>query len=172
MNHLKIYLFIISLISFSLFSCNSDNNDSDMNKVSGTITLTGEETSEIGTSLKVGNILEGAEQTGTSLSVTLLHENVKIVDGQITPSNPANTFVIVVAKFSTQSVATKTVSMAINVNGDEYKFACTTPKTGNFTECGSGFDVDQNGNKVTFNDTTVINTDTGKILTMNGVITW
>ena len=62
--------------------------------------------------------------------------------------------------------------MGIVVDGNEYQFACTTPNTGIFIECGTGLEVDQTGNKVTFNNTTVVNTDTDKILTLNSIITW
>ena len=173
MNLLKNTLILFTLIS--MLSCSSDSNDSsdESDNASGTITLSGDETSFLGTSLKVGKIIEGAEQTGTSLSITLLHENIELEDGEIVFSESlSDTFVIVVAEFSAASVATKTVSMSIVVNGEDYQFACTTPKVGDFTECGSGFVVDQSGNKVVFSNTTVINVDSDKILTLNGVITW
>ncbi len=174
MKNLKNYLLILSLII--LTNCSNEDNESDnvTNNVQGTITLSGKETSEVGTSLKVENILVGGSQTGTSKSVTLLHKNVTIENGELNFTDPKNTFVIVATEFdsSDNSSVTKAISMAINVNGEEYKFACSTPEIGSFVSCGDNFKVDKNGKKVTFNNTTVVNTKSDEILTMNGTITW
>ncbi|ALJ03802.1 hypothetical protein APS56_00940 [Pseudalgibacter alginicilyticus] len=171
MKNLKNYFFTIVLVA--LISCSSDNNsDESTNNASGIITLSGEEASELGGTLEVGNIIEGAVQTGTSQSVTLLHKNINTDNGEIIPTDPANTFIIVTAQFSSNASVTKTVSMSININGTEYKFACSSPEVGTFTECGENFEVRQSEKKVIFDNTTVVNTKTDKILTMNGTITW
>jgi len=171
MTFLKNYFILFSIITF--LSCSNENND-DITNAKGTITLSGEETSEIGTSLKVENILVASAQTGTTKSVTLLHKNIKVEDGELNFTDPENTFIIVTAQFDSadNADATKTISMAININGEEYKFACSTPEVGTFVNCGDNFSVDQEGEKVIFNNTTVVNTKSGKILTMNGTITW
>lgn len=171
MKYLKDYFFIL-LITSILFNCSSDNSDNKSYDVKGTITLSGEEATELGGSLEVGNIIEGAAQTGTSHSVTLLDKNVNTQGGEINPTDPLNTFIIVTAQFENNSSATKTISMAINVNGKEYKYACISPNTGTFTGCGNNFEVNQTEKKVIFNNTTVINTVNDKILTLNGVVTW
>ncbi|MCK0157560.1 hypothetical protein MWU65_10245 [Cellulophaga sp. F20128] len=173
MNYLK-HLFILFSIITSI-SCSSDNNDSDnTSRAKGTITLSGEETSAVGTSLKVENIVVGSAQTGTAKSVTLLHKNIKVENGELNFTDPDNTFIIVTAQFENtdNSDAARTISMAINVNGEEYKFACSTPEVGTFVNCGDNFNVNQSGKIITFNNTTVINTKSGKILTMNGSISW
>ncbi|WP_372752841.1 hypothetical protein [Mariniflexile sp.] len=176
MKKINSLLFLVTLIIIT--SC-SDNggNDSDNGAVFGTIQLSGPDTAAIGTSLKVGNIdIDGLDTTGTSKSVTLLDENTNIEDGELVPTNFSNAFVIVAVQFSAEDMADgeKAISMAILKNGEEFRYVCTTPsETSSFdTDCGTGFSVDKTNKKVTFQNTTVINTDTGTILTMNGVVTW
>lgn len=143
MKHLK-HTFLLLMLGSVLLNCSNDSDSDDSpNLVSGTITLSGDEAAELGGSLTVGNIIEGAAQTGTSQSVTLVDENVKVTNGEITPTDPANTFIIVTAQFESDASVTKTVSMAINVDGKTYQFACSSPKIGDFTECGDNFEVNQ-----------------------------
>ncbi|SFD04635.1 hypothetical protein SAMN04487987_103161 [Algibacter pectinivorans] len=168
---------LCAVVSLSLMGCSSDS-DGDSGNAKGSITLSGEETSVVGTSLTVGNILEGAYQTGTTKSVTLTHKSIDIEDGEINPTTASlvNSFIIVTAQFDDEdnAAATKAISMIIIKNGEEYRFVCASDYNGGSDEldCGSGFNVDQENNQVTFDDTTVENTETGKVLTLNGVVTW
>ncbi|WP_139205220.1 hypothetical protein [Algibacter pectinivorans] len=177
MNVFKKCLMLCAVVSLSLMGCSSDS-DGDSGNAKGSITLSGEETSVVGTSLTVGNILEGAYQTGTTKSVTLTHKSIDIEDGEINPTTASlvNSFIIVTAQFDDEdnAAATKAISMIIIKNGEEYRFVCASDYNGGSDEldCGSGFNVDQENNQVTFDDTTVENTETGKVLTLNGVVTW
>ncbi|XMO86447.1 hypothetical protein AAFN75_16800 [Algibacter sp. AS12] len=178
MNVLKKSLILCALVSLTFMGCSSDA-DGDSGNAKGTITLSGEETAIFGTSLTVGNIAEGAYQTGTSKSVTLTHKSIEIdEDGEINPTTASftNSFIIVTAQFDDENnaAATKAISMVIVKNGEEYRFVCASDYNGGSDEldCGTGFNVDQDNNEVIFDDTTVENTETGKILTMNGTVTW
>tara|TARA_R110002050_G_scaffold275455_1_gene420223 strand:+ start:29881 stop:30405 length:525 start_codon:yes stop_codon:yes gene_type:complete len=174
MTLLKNYFFILSLTSMLFLNC-SKSDDNSNTAAKGTITLSGEETSIFGTSLVVANILEGAYQTGTEASVTLLHKNINIdTDGEIapTPTSLTESFIIVTAQFDSDDSADveKAISMIIIKNSEEYRFTCTS--TASNDDCGDGFQVNQADRQVIFNNTTVVNTESEKILTMNGTITW
>lgn len=165
------------LVITCLVSCseNGDNN-SESNDVSGTIQLSGADTSAVGTTLKVGNINEdGLDTTGTTKSVTLSDENTAIVDGEVQSTNFENAFIIVASEFTLEdsSSAQKVISMTIVSNSTEYRYGCLTPSNSSgFIDCGVGLKVDKEKKEVVFKDTTVENTDTGAILTLNGTITW
>ncbi len=166
-------------ILLMIFSC-SDNNgngsdDDFSNEVQGTITLSGEETSELGTSLTIGNIeIANATLTGTDKSVILLSENISVVDDELVYDDDQNGFVIVGADFSTggSSDIDKSISMVIVKNGDEFRHACASPNQNFFTACGDGFGIDFETKEVTFQNTTVINTEDDAILILDGTITW
>lgn len=167
-----------SLFTFLMFvNCSSDdsNEPEGSGEAQGTIQLSGEDTGVLGTSLTVANIaVANAALTGTDKSVILLSDNITVVDNELVYSDEQNGFVIVVADFSTGGSPNinKTISMTIVRNGEEYLHACSSPYQGFFTACGDGFQIDFEAKKVTFEDTTVINTDDDKILTMDGTITW
>lgn len=159
--------------------CGSDDgaaqeNGGD-NQVSGTITLSGAETSELGTSLTVVNIeVANASLTGTDKSVILLSEHISVVNDELVYGDDQNGFVIVAADFSTGGSPSidKSISMTIVKNGVEYRHACSSPYQNFFTACGDGFGIDFDGKSVTFDGTTVINTEDDTILTMDGTINW
>ncbi|MEP3837640.1 MAG: hypothetical protein ABJM36_08330 [Algibacter sp.] len=178
MKTLKNALILFAFASLFLLGCSSES-DGDSGNAKGIIALSGDETDLFGTSLTVSNILEGAYQTGTSKSVTLTHKSIEIdQDGEITPTTAslANSFIIVTAQFDDEdnASATKSISMIIIKNGEEYRFVCVSDYNGGADEvdCGTGFEVDQKNNKVIFKNTTVKNTVTDKILTMNGAVSW
>ncbi len=172
----KLNSFLIVLMMLYIVSCSSDDNDSDNNKVSGTIQLSGPDTSFLGNSLQVGNIdVDGLDTTGTSRSVTLLDVNTTIEGGKLIHTDFSNAFVIVVTQFTEEDNTDieKGISMAIVKNGEDNKYACLTPvANSNFTACGAGFNMNKAKKEIVFDNTTVINTDSGTILTMNGTITW
>lgn len=175
----KIQLLVLTILSLCYLSCSSsDDNDNSKTNVLGTIQLSGDDTAMVGTSLTVGNInLDGLTSTGTTKSVTLLDENTTINGNEVNSNNGAtNGFVIVATQFNTEDNAAvdKVISMVIVKNSTEYRYVCSTPPTTSAydTDCGSGFSVDKTKKEVVFNNTTVINTTSGKILTMNGTITW
>ena len=167
---------LLVFMMLSIVSCSSSDNDSDSNNVSGTIQLSGSDTSFLGNSLQVGNIdVDGLDTTGTSKSVTLLDKNTTIEDGELVPTDFSNAFVIVVTQFTEEdnTDVEKGISMAILKNGEDNKYACLTPvANSNFTACGAGFNMNKSKKEIVFDNTTVINTESGTILTMNGTITW
>jgi len=168
-------LLIVTLIC--LISCSDGGDkDSENNDVFGTIQLSGEDTATIGSSLKVGNInLDGLDTTGTTKSVTLSDENTSIVGGEVESTNFSNAFIIVASEFTLEdnTTAQKVISMTIVSNSTEFRYGCLTPSNSSgFIDCGTGLKVDKDKKEVVFKNTTVENTETGTILTMNGTITW
>ncbi len=173
MNNLfKTHLFFFLLI----IGCSNSNNQSNDNDAKGTILLSGEDTSEIGTTLIVGHITEGrADLTGIEDSIIIVEKGTTISKdpAPYPPGDPRNVavfnrkdpnngFVIVVKDVS--------ISMSIIVEGVPYTYACES-EFNIFTNCGS-LDINLIENKVVFDNSTVENTDTGAILTLNGTITW
>ena len=175
---LKLNTITIALFTFCIISCSSsDDSNSGNNNVFGTIELSGADTASVGTTLVVGNIEANAfNTTGTSSSVVLLDENTTIENDELVSTDFANAFIIVAAQFSSEdnAAADKTISMTILKNGEEFRYVCSTPPTSTIdnTDCGLGYSVDKIAKRVTFNDTTVINVDSGSILTMNGIINY
>lgn len=179
---MKTILNILKVVVVTLFvmgcSSSDDNSDSaDDNTVFGTIQLSGDDTAVLGNSLTVANIdPNGLTTTGTSSAVVLLDENTTVENGELVPTNFMNAFVIVVAQFSTDDNAAveKTISMTIVKNGEEFRYVCSTPPTSaaDDTNCGTDFSVDKVAKQIVFDDTTVINVDSGTILTMDGTINY
>lgn len=167
---------ILFLIILFFFNCSSNDSNSDKNTVFGTIQLSGPDTSSIGTTLEVGIInIDGLDTTGTTNSVTLSDKNTIIVDSDIDTTNFSNAFIIVASEFTLDdnTNAQKAISMTIISNGVEYRYSCLTPSNNSeFVDCGTGLKVDKTKKEVVFKNTTVINTDSGNILTINGIITW
>lgn len=167
----------IALIALFMVGCSSGDDSSDTNSVFGTIQLSGSDTSEVGTSLVVGNIDEDAlDTTGTTSSVVLSDENTTFNNGEPSIGDFLNAFVIVAAEFTVNDNADvqKAISMTILKNGEEFSYVCSTPPTtsADNTDCGSSFSVDKTAKQVVFSNTTVINVDSGAILTMNGAINY
>jgi hypothetical protein len=166
------FLFFILVIGCS----NSDNNINNDNDAKGTIQLSGVDTSEVGTALVVGDIAEGrSDLTGNEDSIIIVEKgttisktpapfppgdprNIEIFEG----NDPNNGFVIVVGADS--------ISMSIVVNGTPFRYACVSGFN-TFIDCDS-VDLNLNENKIVFNNSTVENTETGAILTLNGTLTW
>ncbi len=169
---------LLSAMFFLLFSCdnnNEDDNEDTQTTVQGTIRLSGNETQVLGTSLTVGNLEVGnVALSGTNKSVILMSENIAVVDNELVYENDQNGFVIVAADFSTGGSPNidKSISMTIVKDGEEYRHACTSPYQNFFIACGDGYEVDFEAKTITLEETTVINTDTNVILTLDGTITW
>ncbi|WP_339918420.1 hypothetical protein [Yeosuana marina] len=155
---------------------NGGASTTNSNNAKGTIHLTGDDTLNVGTTLIVGDIAEGrADLTGTEDSIIIVDEGTTISNDPahfppgdprnvevFNRSDPDNGFVIVIKDGA--------VSISIVVQGILYTHACDS-EFNVFTNCGS-LDLILNENKVIFTDTTVENTDTGAILTLNGTVTW
>lgn len=169
---------LLSAMFFLLFSCdnnNEDDNEDTLTTAQGTIRLSGNETQVLGTNLTVGNLEVGnVALSGTNKSVILMSENIAVVDNELVYENDQNGFVIVAADFSTGGSPNidKSISMTIVKDGEEYRHACTSPYQNFFIACGDGYEVDFEAKTITLEETTVINTDTNVILTLDGTITW
>ena len=167
----------IALFALLIFSCSSNDDSNSNSQVFGTIQLSGSDTSSVGNTLVVGNIdTEAFNTTGTYSSVVLMDENTTIENGELVLTDFSNGFVMVAARFHDEddAIVDQAISMTILSNGEEFRYGCTTPPT-NATDnidCGTGLIVDKIGKRVVFDDTTVINLDSGAILTMNGTINY
>ncbi|WP_194534121.1 hypothetical protein [Zobellia nedashkovskayae] len=160
-------------------ACNNDSTNeegsSDNLNASGTIQLSGDETSDIGSSLKIGNIATGrSDLTGNSKTIIITDDKTKIDENGPIPSDLQNNFIIIGLDLgeSSTSDASKSLSMNITIDGTEYKHACASPNFGSFIDCGSNYSIDFDKKEVIFSETTVINTKTNAILTMNGTVLW
>ncbi|WP_400073925.1 hypothetical protein [Zobellia russellii] len=142
----------------------------------GTIELSGDETSDVGTELVVGHIAVGrADLTGTEKSVILTDENTPITEEGPEPKNLDKGFVLIGGddlNAGGTTSAEKDISMVIFIDGGEYRFGCSVPSSGNFIDCGADYNIDFDKKEMVFNETTVVNTETKVTLTMNGTITW
>ena len=171
------YTLKLMLIALLILGCSSNDDSSNNHTVYGSIQLSGSDTSSLGNTLSVGNIdADALDTTGTSSSVVLSDENTSFVNGEPNIGDLLNGFVIVAAEFSTSGNADvqKAISMTILKNGEEFSYVCSTPATSaaDNTDCGTGFSVDKDAKVVVFDNTTVINVDTGTILTMDGTINY
>ncbi|MGP1992802.1 hypothetical protein D9V96_013045 [Zobellia laminariae] len=142
----------------------------------GTIELSGDETSDVGTELVVGHIAVGrADLTGTDKSVILTDENTEITEEGPEPKNLDKGFILIGGDDLNANGTTsseKDISMVIYIDGEEYRFGCAVPNSGNFIDCGADYNIDFDKKEIVFKETTVVNTDTEVTLTMNGTITW
>lgn len=142
----------------------------------GTIELSGDETSDVGTELVVGHIAVGrADLTGTDKSVILTDENTEITEEGPEPKNLDKGFILIGGDDLNANGTTsseKDISMVIFIDGEEYRFGCAVPNSGNFIDCGADYNIDFDKKEIVFKETTVVNTDTEVTLTMNGTITW
>ncbi|MGJ8738220.1 hypothetical protein [Zobellia laminariae] len=142
----------------------------------GTIELSGDETSDVGTELVVGHIAVGrADLTGTDKSVILTDENTEITEEGPEPKNLDKGFILIGGDDLNADGTTsseKDISMVIFIDGEEYRFGCAVPNSGNFIDCGADYNIDFDKKEIVFKETTVVNTDTEVTLTMNGTITW
>jgi len=173
----KLNIFKIALITLLIISCSSSDDSNSDNQIYGTLQLSGPDTASVGNSLVVGNVGANAlSTTGTSSSVILADENTTIDNGVPNPTDFSNAFIIVAAQFDDDDNAAvdKTISMTILKNSEEFDYVCSTPVISavDNTDCGTGFSVDKIAKEVIFNDTAVINTDSGAILTINGTINY
>ena len=176
-------LFMLLVFTLSITGCgggggnnNNDNSTNTSGNASGVITLSGDDTSIVGTQLDTGYV-------GSSLAAEFQPDYITIVDKAssvtFTPPNvlipniadPSNGFVMVIMDDSPGS-GIKGISMSIIVGGTKLDYACTTP-VATYIECGiNSIDLDIANKTVIFDNATVTNTDTGTILTIDGTLTW
>tara|TARA_R110002110_G_scaffold330339_1_gene541592 strand:- start:6774 stop:7619 length:846 start_codon:yes stop_codon:yes gene_type:complete len=141
-----------------------------------TLTLEGNDTVQVGTSLVTGDLAYGrSDLTGTAESLIIVADGTTISADPapyppgdprntevFTSTDPNNTFVMVVADGN--------ISLSIVRNALAYRYACDS-RFAVFMNCG-GLDFNVSSRTVTFNDATAENTDTGSVLTINGAVAW
>lgn len=141
----------------------------------GTIQLSGDETADVGTTLTVGHIAVGREDlTGTTKSVILTDVNTPITEEGPAPPNLKNGFILIggddLDTLSSDG-ALKDISMIIFIDDLEYRFACSVPAD-TFIDCGEDYDIDFENKTMVFDSTIVANTETQKVLVLDGNISW
>lgn len=173
---------ILTMLSVMFLSINCDNDNSSEEEIAstdarGVITLSGEDTTEIGTQLEVGNINYGRKDlTGLDETIIIVPKGAKIsedapdlplndpnyVESIISFEDIENTFVIVLGQ--------ELISMVIVVNGIERRYICDSLFETSIA-CGSVV-LDAEAKKSVLSNVTVKNVETGTILTMNGTVNW
>ncbi|WP_194526407.1 hypothetical protein [Zobellia roscoffensis] len=153
-----------------------DDDDEETSDSFGTITLSGDETSDVGTTLVVGHLKAGLTQlTGNERTVIITDENTPISEEEgPEPNDVGNNFIIVGLDLGDKATqdAERGLSINISVDGTDYKYACAIPIVSGFINCGEDFHIDFEKKEIIFSETKVINTKTESVLTMDGTITW
>ena len=130
-----------------------------------TLTLSGDDTAQIGTTLRTGDIKYGRRDlTGVLESIIIVDEGSMIPDEGtstelIIHDDINNLFVISASDFG--------ISMSVVRNLTTYSYTCV--RAGTSDNC-STLDFDTANRTVTFTDTTVENTSTSSVLTINGMV--
>ena len=171
----KLSTILIALLFFS--ACTTDSGLQNDTSAEGEILLNGEDTATVGTSLKVGAIAYGRKDlTGIEAAIVIAPLGSTILEDSptLSPNDPGyvtsiinfkdaeNAFVIVAAQ--------GLISMVIVTNGIERRYVCDSKYNTSVT-CGS-ITLDVQNKTVIFNNSTVKNTDTHTILTLNGALNW
>jgi hypothetical protein len=146
----------------------------------GEVTLTGDDTSVVGTTLDTGYIASSLKDAAQPDYIIIVDKNSSVViensmAPEITLADPENGFVINVSDDTPGASGMKFISMGIVVDGTEFSYTCYTPNAPSWSvDCGGldSIDLDIPGRTVSFTDTTVINTVSATILTLNGTLTW
>lgn len=167
---------LIALLFMS--ACTAETNEkTPIISGEGIISLTGDDTASVGNSLKVGAMAYGRKDlTGTEESIIIAPEESIISEDSptLSPSDPEYVSSIINFKDDKNAfviVATKElVSIVIVTNGIKRRYVCDS-KFNTSVNCGA-ITIDPKTKKVIFYDTTVKNTNTGTLLTLNGTLTW
>jgi hypothetical protein len=157
-----------------------DVDDDNAGNTTGELTLSGDDTSVVGTTLDTGFIASSlADEVQPDYIIIVDRESTVVIENSLAPhvelADLDNGFVINVSDDTAGQSGTKFISMSIVVDGTEFKYTCITPSAQAWTiDCGGleSIALDIPGRTVTFVDTTVINTDSATILTLNGTLIW
>ena len=161
---------LLVLLSVITFGCDGDSNGGGSSALAaGVITLSGADTADVGTSLAPGYMLAYPDDGSQPDYIHIVDKSV--MGGEPGTGDPTNGFNLVVTNDSASSPF-KAVSMTIIVNSVNYSHTCTSPGTGQ-GDCGTGsIQLDLDAKTVVFTDTSVKNTDTDALMTMNGSVSW
>lgn len=170
-------VFLITAISMTNCSTESNNESQNENNTTGTIRLSGEDTAVVGSELQVGDIDYGrVDLTGLEDSVILVHKGATISEESptLSPGDPGyaesiidapdteNGFIIVAGE--------QVISMTIVTNGAQRQYGCDST-FGTFIDCNT-IGINEDLREAVFTNTTVQNVETGTVLTMNGMLKW
>jgi len=176
----KVGLFFVFIAVGCFISCNEDDSGTGMDdetnskNVTGTIRLSGEETSIFGTTLEVGNIaVNRLDLIPAPMSVALLPENTTITDDSVIFEDPNNGFNIAATDLTSENLG-KAIGMVIAKDSIQYAFFCDSPVTDGTgaIECGENYRIDFIEQQVIFDNTTVINVESRKTLVLDGIVSW
>lgn len=154
--------FLLSILVMT--SCGGGSSGGS-SSATGSITLSGDDTSAIGTQLHVGRAASVAADGLQPAYVMLVDSAITYVGDQPIPIplDVDNTFVVIIP----DPEVVQGISMTVIVDGNEFDYTCTS------FGCGvDSISVDFDAGRVSFDDTTVTNADSNTILTMNGTVTW
>jgi len=140
------------------------------------IALSGAETAQIGSNLHTGDSVFGRRDLTGPIDALIAVDECSTISrdpaafppgdprntGSFSPADPDNTFVMVVSEAA--------ISMSIVRNAQPYRYACDSDFAV-FIDC-VGLDFDAATKTLTMTNTTVENTDTGSVLTLNGTLAW
>lgn len=170
-------LFMVSILALTIISCGGgESNNSTKGNTSGIITLSGDDTSIVGTKLDTGFI--GASPAAGSQPdyITIVDKSSSVTftpPNTLTPdiSDPSNGFILVVSNDGSGS-GIKGISMSIITGGTKLDYACSNPVS-SFIDCGTNsIDLNIVNKTVKFSNAAVSNTATGSVLIIDGTLTW
>ena len=171
---LRKLIYLLGISSAILISAcgggSSSTNQTTGIVVSGSITLTGDDTAIVGTTLEP--VYVDPHEVVATVSPAYVEVSSYSPDSA-TAADFQNGFSFGVIDDTTDS-GPKSITMGITVNGVSYEYACSTPASSQFSSCGdiNNITLDIDGGSVSLNGITVYNKTSGNALVLNGVITW
>jgi hypothetical protein len=164
-------------------SSDTDNDPTgvgDAGNTTGEIMLSGDDTSVVGTTLDTGTIASSlADAAQPDYIVIVDKQSTVVIEDSMAPeinlADLENGFVINVSDDTAGASGMKFISMSIVVDSTEFSYTCYTENAPSWSiDCGGleAINLDITGRTVSFNETTVINTDSATILTLDGTLTW
>ncbi|CAM4191259.1 hypothetical protein ZORO111903_06295 [Zobellia roscoffensis] len=177
LNHYRTNLLLLGLNLHLPVSNKATNKKIKKNdqSISGEIVLSGKETTNLGTSLKIGNLAIGrSNHRVKGKTIILTDSHTKINENGPIPNDHQNNFIIIGLDIEgpTRHNTSRSLTMNITVDGIEYKHTCTPPDFSTYKNYSSDFEIDFDKKEIVFTETNITNTVTDAVLTMNGTITW
>lgn len=144
------------------------------NSVDGSIALSGDDTGTIGTELSSGYAEASSANNGQE-QATIVHPAMVSGDdgsGVILDEPEGSEYGYLLQVSEPTDEQTGSVALSILVDEQQFNYLCTVPVTEE-TDCGAdSIQVDVDNNSVTLNEATLVNTETGVFLTMDGTMSW
>ncbi|WP_276165876.1 hypothetical protein [Zobellia alginiliquefaciens] len=176
LNHYRTNLLLLGLnLQLPISNKPTQKSKKKDQSILGEIVLSGKETKNLGTTLKVGNLAIGrSNRKVKGKTIILTDRHTKINENGPIPNDRPNNFIIIGLDIEASKIcnASRSLSMNITVDGMEYKHSRTPANYKAYTNCSSDFKIDFTNKKITFIETKITNTKTDAVLTINGTITW